>query len=269
MNNVITIATWNINSVRLRLPLIKKIVQEKNPDILCLQEIKCADEKFPVDDIKQLGFEHIAIRGQKSHHGVATLSRHPIKNSNIKNFCQKDDARHVEVTVNFGGKNIRIHNFYVPSGGDEPDRKVNEKFGHKLDFLDEMADWLTGPETDSPSILVGDLNVAPYENDVWSHKQLLNVVSHTPVEVERLEKVYKAGNWLDSSRKFVPLSEKLYSWWSYRSKDWSLSDRGRRLDHIWITPHLESNLTSSNVVRDARGWDKPSDHAPVIAEFSF
>ena len=269
MKKSVSIATWNVNSIRLRLPLVKKLIQKKNPDILCLQEIKCADEYFPVDEIKQLGFKHIAIKGQKSHHGVAILSRLPIDSTNTKYFCQKNDARHLEIMVKFGNKKVRIHNFYVPSGGDEPDRKVNEKFGHKLDFLDEMADWLTGSETDTPTILVGDLNVAPYENDVWSHKQLLNVVSHTSIEVERLNKVYNAGNWVDTSRKFVPLSDKLYSWWSYRSKDWSLSDRGRRLDHIWITPHLENNLISSEIFRDARGWDKPSDHVPVIAKFKF
>ncbi len=269
MSKLINIATWNINSVRLRLPLVKRLFQEQNLDILCLQEIKCEDEKFPVSDLVEIGFPHIVKRGQKSHHGVAILSRHPIDSSSSKDFCNKNDARHVEVLVKLGDQKIKIHNFYVPSGGDEPDREVNEKFGHKLDFLDEMADWLMGTVTDCPSVLVGDLNIAPYENDVWSHKQLLNIVSHTPVEVERLNKVYKAGKWIDTSRKFVALSEKLYTWWSYRSKDWSLSDRGRRLDHIWVTPHLESNLKNSFVFREARGWDKPSDHAPVFTSFSF
>ena len=269
MKEFIDIATWNINSVRMRLPLLMRFIQVQNPDIVCLQKIKCEDDKFPVSELGEIGFKHIAIRGQKSHHGVAILSRYPISNINSKDFCNKNDARHIAASVQLGGNTIKIHNFYVPSGGDEPNREVNEKFGHKLDFLDEMANWLTGSQTDKPSILVGDLNIAPYENDVWSHQQLLKIVSHTPVEVERLNKLYIAGNWTDTSRKFIPLSEKLYSWWSYRSKDWTKSDRGRRLDHIWVTPHILTNLQNSFVFREARGWDKPSDHAPVITSFSF
>lgn len=269
MGKSIKIATWNVNSVRMRLSHIKQLVQHQKPDILCLQEIKCADDKFPRDEILKSGFKHIAIRGQKTHHGVAILSRIPIVDSRSRNFCHKEDARHLEVSIKLGGTLVKIHNFYVPSGGEEPDPDANEKFAHKLDFLDEMATWLTDSETNSPAILVGDLNVAPYENDVWSHQKMLNVVSHTPIEVERLMNVYNAGNWIDTARKFVPMNEKLYSWWSYRSKDWSVSDLGRRLDHIWITPHLEANLKSSFVIRDARGWDKPSDHVPVFTTFSF
>lgn len=117
-------------------------------------------------------------------------------------------------------------------------------------------------------VLVGDLNVAPLEHDVWSHKQLLKVVSHTPVEVDHLDAVAKSHNWIDVMRRFVPEHEKLYSWWSYRARDWAASDRGRRLDHIWVTPALEDAPVSMHVVKEARGWDKASDHAPVVAELA-
>jgi exodeoxyribonuclease-3 len=131
-----------------------------------------------------------------------------------------------------------------------------------------MRSWLTGAETNRPAILVGDLNIAPYEHDVWSHKQLLDVVSHTPVETALLEAVREAGGWIDAMRNFVPLDRKLYTWWSYRAQDWAASDRGRRLDHVWVTPPLRARLLGIDVLRDARGWNRPSDHVPVIARLA-
>jgi exodeoxyribonuclease-3 len=110
---------------------------------------------------------------------------------------------------------------------------------------------------------VGDLNIAPLETDVWSHKQLQKVVSHTPVEVALLEKLRKSGPWRDAVRQVILPSEHLYSWWSYRSKDWSAANKGRRLDHIWVTEPLSHAVVEANILREARGWDKPSDHAPV------
>jgi exodeoxyribonuclease-3 len=145
---------------------------------------------------------------------------------------------------------------------------VNEKFAHKLGFLDEMTSWLTGAETNRPAILVGDLNIAPLEQDVWSHKQLLNVVSHTPIETEKFEALRAAGGWIDAMRQFVPADEKLYTWWSYRAQDWEASDRGRRLDHVWVTPPLRGRLLGMEVVRAARGWNRPSDHVPVIVRLA-
>lgn len=260
-----TLVTWNINSVRLRSGLIEQLVNERAPDIICLQETKCADDKFPHATFRKLGYEHVAIHGQKGYHGVATLSRLPFSAPEVKrDFCDKGDARHIATTHTVNGTSFTLHNFYVPAGGDDPNPETNDKFAHKLGFLNEMATWLTGAETDKPSILVGDLNIAPFEHDVWSHKQLLKVVSHTPIEVERLETVRTAGNWVDMARKFIPETEKLYSWWSYRSKDWSAADKGRRLDHVWVTPHLEDAVSKFDILRDVRGWERPSDHAPVV-----
>ena len=115
-------------------------------------------------------------------------------------------------------------------------------------------------------ILVGDLNIAPYENDVWSHKQLLNVVSHTPIETDNLKKLLNDGKWVDIMRKFVPLEEKLYSWWSYRNRDWKISNRGRRLDHIWLSGNLVSAVKKMIVCKELRDWERPSDHVPVLIE---
>ncbi|PPR20314.1 MAG: Exodeoxyribonuclease III [Alphaproteobacteria bacterium MarineAlpha10_Bin3] len=259
------IATWNINSVRLRLNWIARLAQESNPDIICLQETKVRDELFPEDDIRAIGYQHIAFAGMKSYNGVAILSRVPLESVHTLNWCGKEDCRHIAATVPGG---VELHNFYVPAGGDEADRDKNEKFGHKLDFLDEMTGWFSNNRSAGDKmILVGDLNIAPLETDVWSHKQLLKVVSHTPVEVEKLGQVQDSAQWVDAVRRVIPPAERLYSWWSYRAKDWTAANRGRRLDHIWVTPPLAGAIWGAEVVCDARSWEKPSDHAPVIVEF--
>jgi len=160
---------------------------------------------------------------------------------------------------------VTIHNCYVPAGGDIPDRAQNEKFGQKLDFLTDMRAYFRS-EKPERAILVGDLNIAPREDDVWDHKKLLKIVSHTPIEVAHLNEVMSAGNWVDVTRQDIP-DGLLYSWWSYRAKDWDAADKGRRLDHVWATSDISAAAHSSRVLREARGWEKPSDHAPIFASF--
>ncbi len=264
-----SIATWNINSVRLRIDLVARFLREQKPDVLCLQETKCPDANFPSAAFKDLGYEHIALNGQKGYHGVAIASRHPFADVSRRDFCDKGDSRHICATLAGKAGGLEIHNFYVPAGGDEPDVKANPKFAHKLDFVDEMGGWFQSePRHGGRAILVGDLNIAPLEHDVWSHKALLNVVSHTPVEVEKFTRMQKAGRWFDALRKFTPEDQKLYTWWSYRSPDWNAADKGRRLDHVWTSPPLADAVKATKVFRDARGWDRPSDHAPVKVEFA-
>jgi len=263
----LSVATWNINSVRLRIDLVRHFLARYRPHVLCLQETKCVDDSFPAKAFRQAGYRHIAIHGQKGYHGVAIVSRRPLGAVDRRKFCGIDDARHIAATVEHRGRPLTVQNFYVPAGGDEPDPKINPKFAHKLSFVKEMrrvAAELAQPGT----ILVGDLNIAPLETDVWSHKQLLRVVSHTPVETESLEKMRAAGGWVDLMRHFVPPEQKLFTWWSYRSPDWTKNDRGRRLDHIWVTPDLVSEAKAMTVLRDARAWERPSDHVPVIASFA-
>ncbi|HEV7255180.1 MAG TPA: exodeoxyribonuclease III [Mesorhizobium sp.] len=262
-----SIATWNINSVRLRMPLVERFLLEHQPDLLCLQEIKCLDDQFPVSAIRRLGYEAIGTHGQKGYHGVAIVAKRPLDIVEKRLFCARNDCRHISVRVRAGRKSLLVHNFYVPAGGDEPDPIANPKFRHKLDFLEEMRGVRAEHGADSGSILVGDLNVAPLPNDVWSHKQMLNVVSHTPVETELLESMREEGGWLDLMRRHVPPEEKLFTWWSYRAQDWETSNRGRRLDHVWASPGMEEHLTGIETLRGARGWEKPSDHVPVIATF--
>jgi exodeoxyribonuclease-3 len=259
-----TLATWNINSVRLRLPIVEAFLKAEAPDVLCLQETKCPNELFPEDAFRALGYEHIALHGQKGYHGVATISRLPFADLVRQDFCAIGDARHLSVRVAAGERQIRVHNLYVPAGGDEPDPEINPKFRHKLDFLEEMRLMRAEAEPGVSAILVGDLNIAPFEDDVWSHKQLLKIVSHTPVETDGMKRVMAEGGWTDLVRQHVPLPQKLYTWWSYRAKDWDGADKGRRLDHIWSSADLGPHLREARVLREARGWDRPSDHVPVI-----
>ncbi len=264
-----SVTTWNINSVRLRIGLVTRYLAEKAPDVLCLQETKCPDANFPHGAFRDAGYSHIAISGQKGYHGVAIVSRIPFAARSVRDFCKKGDARHLRVVLDGPLEGVELHNFYVPAGGDEPDPEINPKFAHKLAFVDEMAEWAAADQAAAGrAILVGDLNIAPLEHDVWSHKALINVVSHTPVEVEKLAQAQAAGPWVDALRKFVPDEEKLYTWWSYRSPDWATVDKGRRLDHVWVSPALGDAVAAMEVMRDARGWIRPSDHAPVKVTLS-
>ena len=261
------IATWNINSLRLRLGLLNDLVGALNPDVICLQETKVPDLLFPAEALEPLGYPHTVFRGMKGYNGVAILSRLPMQvhPEEAPDWCGKGDCRHVAAQVHSPSGPIELHNFYVPAGGDVPDRIENPKYGHKLDFIAETRDWFARRSDLRRSVLVGDLNIAPLENDVWSHKQLLGVVSHTPPETEGLDAWMNAG-FIDAVRHFVPPDQKLYSWWSYRNRDWRVADRGRRLDHIWVTPDLKPALKSQTILRDARDWPRGSDHVPVCVE---
>lgn len=259
------IATWNINSVRLRLGLVEHFLDSYNPDVLCLQETKTINDTFPSSALKAKGYVHQHILGMKSYNGVAILSRHPLTNKGTRSWQGRDDCRHIFADLPNG---FEIHCCYVPAGGDLPDPVANPKFAHKLGFMDEQAAWWKSRhDTDKPKVLVGDFNVAPLEHDVWSHKQMLDVVSHTPIEVEKLAAWQKSHDWIDAVRHFIPHHQKHYSWWSYRAQDWKASNRGRRLDHLWVTPNLLSSLKGTITVEDARGWEpKPSDHVPVMID---
>jgi len=256
-----TLATWNINSLRLREDLVLRLLREHGPDILCLQETKSLVELLPTQGFADLGYAMIA-RGQKGYNGVAILSRLPMQDAGHIDFCGRGDARHIAGRLD---DSTLIHNFYVPAGGDLPDRAANDKFAHKLDFLAQMRDGFQDSRP-ARAIMVGDLNIAPRADDVWNHKALLKVVSHTPIEVAALEDVQDSGGWLDITRQDIPEGN-LYSWWSYRAPNWASADKGRRLDHIWASADIAAAGHSSRILRDARGWDQPSDHVPVLASF--
>jgi exodeoxyribonuclease-3 len=259
------IATWNINSVRLRAGLVHKLLRENDIDILCLQETKVQDQDFPEDGFRKIGYDRLFYSGQKSYNGVAVISRVPVRFDKKLDFVN-DHKRHISMHMNAGGKDIELHNLYIPAGGDIPDPKLNDKFAHKLDYCRELAKYYPENTRNKEIIVLGDFNIAPYEHDVWSHKQLLKIVSHTPVEVELLEKFRASKDFVDIAREFVPHDKKLYSWWSYRNKDWRKSDRGRRLDHIWATQGIAGKVRRFDIIKDARDWQQGSDHVPVMIE---
>lgn len=259
------IATWNINSVRLRMGLLQRIVAEGQPDVICLQETKVQDSEFPMQSIKELGYEHVIFRGEKSYNGVAIISKIPLIGVEKQEVANSQDCRHISAIL---PGDIELHNFYIPAGGDEPDIDINPKYKFKLEFVDYMRTWFDrNRKSADKMIILGDFNIAPFEHDVWSHKQLVNVVSHTEPEIARLNALREKLDWVDVGRHFVPANQKLYSWWSYRNKDWRKSNRGRRLDHIWVTQALKENLKSYSTMQNARDWTQPSDHVPVIVDF--
>jgi exodeoxyribonuclease III len=262
MARPLRIATWNINSVRIREDLIARFVQEAKPDLLCLQEIKCRDGEFPAKAFRRTGLKHLHIVGQKGYHGVAFASRFPLEPATAPELCHKKEAR--AAAVKFQG--LEVHNLYVPAGADIPDPTVNEKFAHKLDVLARMKREYSKWRGKGGLVLVGDLNVAPGENDVWSHKQLLKVVSHTPVETAGLEAARNAGSLVDLARQHRPADEKLFTWWSYRSPDWTKNNRGRRLDHIWSAPDVAARSANYTIHVPCRSWERPSDHVPVTID---
>lgn len=261
---MISVATWNINSVRLRIEQVKRLLEEQSPDVLCLQEIKCQEHQFPARALAELGYTHQAVHGQKGYHGVATVSRVPFREICRHDWQDNGEARHVGVELLGPGAGLVIENVYIPAGGDTPDRQVNPKFGQKLDFIERMARWAEA--LDRPTLIVGDFNVAPLECDVYDHKALLKVVSHTPLEVETLTRFRDAHGWADLGRHFIPAPGRNYSWWSYRSF-WRQKDQGRRLDHMWASPELLRHAKGHRLVEETRRWESPSDHVPLITEF--
>jgi exodeoxyribonuclease III len=262
------LATWNVNSVRLRAEQAARFVEEQAPDVLCLQEIKCQAGEFPRAAFEAAGLPHIKIAGQKGWHGVAIASRLPIEEVAPLNACREGHARCV------GGRiaGIEVHNFYIPAGGDVPDRELNPKFDHKLHFYETLTAEMARRDPKAPLAIVGDLNVAPGEHDVWSHKYMSKIVSHTPVEIAAMAALKQSLGFIDLPREATPEPEKMFSWWSYRAADFRKSNRGLRLDHILVTPGLReaafrTGKAEARVHDDVREWERPSDHAPVTADF--
>ena len=262
------LATWNVNSVRLRAEQVQKFAAETAPDVLCMQEIKCQEAEFPRKAFEDAGLPYLRIAGQKGSHGVAIASRLPISDAPVLGVCREGHARVVGAVV----EGVEIQNFYIPAGGDDPDRALNPKFDHKLDFFEKLTAEMARRDPKAPLAIVGDLNVAPGEFDVWSHKQMSKVVSHTPIEIAAMAELKASLGFIDLVREAIPDPQKLFSWWSYRAADFRASNRGLRLDHIWISPGLRdaalrTGKALARVHDDVREWERPSDHAPVSADF--
>lgn len=261
--------SWNVNSIRIRLELLRNLCGEHKPDIVCLQEVKAKAEDFPFDELREMGWPYIALYGMPGYNGVAVLSKHPFKNQETVDWVGKSDARHIRVTLL---DDIEINNLYIPAGGDLPDPLLNLSFAHKLCFMDDIAEWFEqrkGELCQRKMILCGDFNVAPSENDVWNHKQLLKIISHTPVEVGRLSRLFNSLDFVDAIREYYPEPQKIFSWWSYRNPNWQTNNKGRRLDHIWVTEPLRERLAGAEILCSLRQCERPSDHVPVRLDFTY
>lgn len=261
------IASWNVNSVRPRAEQVARFVREAAPDVLCLQEIKCREGEFPSEAFVEAGLPHLKVAGQKGWHGVAIASRLPIDSAPALDVCREGHARAVSGRI----AGVEVHNLYVPAGGDEPDRAINAKFDHKLDFLERLTARMRLRDPEQPVAILGDLNIAPGENDVWNHKYMSRVVSHTPIEVAAMSELKQSLGFIDLAREMIPEPLKLASWWSYRALDFRKSARGLRLDHIWVSPGLRDaafrlGAAACRIHEDVRAWERPSDHAPVSAD---
>ncbi len=259
------IATWNVNSLRQRLAHLARFAEAHAPDVICLQETKVDNALFPEEAVAATGYPHILRNGQKSYNGVAILSKRPFATGGQERWCGKDDCRHLVARFD----DLELHNFYVPSGGDRPDPEANDKFAHKLQFLEEMADWARQARVrERKVVLVGDLNVAPLENDVWNHKRLVRSVGHTPGESALMAALNEAGPFIDVPRHFVPPERPLYTWWGYRYPQAFAKDYGWRLDHVLASEKLGDRLARLTIARETRGWERPSDHVPVLLELA-
>ncbi len=253
--------------MRLRAEHAARFVREQAPDVRLLQEIKCQSGAFPVEAFAEMGLPHLKIAGQKGWHGVAIASRLPLGDAPPLDLCREGHARCVSAMV----EGIEILNLYIPAGGDLPDRVANSKFDHKLDFYERLTALMARRDPAAPLVVAGDLNVAPGEFDVWNHKFMSKVVSHTPAEVEAFGKLMGSLGFIDIVRAATPDPVKLASWWSYRAADFRVSNRGLRLDHLLLSPGLRDaawrgGAPSARVHDDVREWDKPSDHAPVSVD---
>lgn len=256
----ISLATWNVNSIRARLSAVTEWIEKNRPDILCLQELKVEEEKFPAEPFTEMGYS-ISMNAQKTWNGVATLSKFPItdiRKGFISGFLSEQKRfLHVETA------GILVINVYVPQGGDP----FIEKFQHKLSFLEELKRELEQlASSDKPGVIVGDMNVALGNIDVFDPEILDGQVGFHPDERKRLNSLISAG-FTDLFRKFSP-DEKAFSWWDYRSAAFR-RNMGMRLDLILSNQSLTELATSCTIDIDPRKKEKPSDHTPVIAVFDF
>jgi exodeoxyribonuclease-3 len=253
------IATWNVNSIAVRLPHVLEWVSETQPDVLCLQEIKCTDERFPASDFQELGY-HIQTFGQPTYNGVAILSQYEITQVQ-KGFPTDDaDAQRRLLMATIGG--VKVINVYIPNGSEVG----SEKYFYKLDWLGKLHNFLAASVApDEPVVLCGDFNIAPEDRDVHDPILWYGKILCSPEERAALQKLADWGLH-DVFRKHHA-EPGLFSWWDYRGGGFR-RNHGLRIDHLWATAGLTQ--TSRNCVIDTapRKLDRPSDHAPVVAEFA-
>ncbi|NNE65391.1 MAG: exodeoxyribonuclease III [Pyrinomonadaceae bacterium] len=252
------VATWNVNSINVRLEHALKWLADTKTDVLCLQETKCVDENFPVEEFREAGYESAFI-GEKSYNGVAILSKYPIENAQL-NFPD-DDEEAPKRFVSADIKGVHIVNTYIPNGT----KLWSDKFDFKLDWLQRLRRYFDDTcSTDKDVLLCGDFNVAPGELDVWDVSRWEGKLHFSKPERAAMYHVMQWG-FTDLFRELHPYAQE-WSWWDFRTRAFE-RDQGLRIDHIWTSSPLTKKAKDCWIDRDPRGWERPSDHTPVVAEF--
>ncbi len=253
------IATWNVNSIKSRVDHVLKWCEVNNPDVLCLQETKCVDEKFPYQRLRAIGYPHVEHLGERAYNGVAIISKHPLSDvqKNLPGHPANAPRRMIAATIN----DVRLVNVYAPHGT----KLGSDKFTFKLDWIKSLRAYFESKFTTGDNVLLcGDLNVAPHELDVWSVPAWKDKMHFTKPERDVIQDLKKWG-FVDVFRQ-INDDAREFSWWSNFRHDFE-KDRGLRIDHIWASSPLAERCIDCWIDKDPRGWEHPSDHAPVVAEF--
>jgi exodeoxyribonuclease-3 len=251
------IATWNVNSMNVRQAHVEEWLQNHEPDVLVLQEIKQLSEKFPADALRQLGYHSIA-NGQKTYNGVAVVAKTPPAEP-VLELPGFDDPQRRVLAVSFNG--LRVVNLYVPNGSEVG----SDKYAYKLSWLASLRDFLEAElEQHEKLVVLGDFNIAPADADVYDPEKWGDAILCSPLEREALGKLVDLG-LTDVFRKFEH-PEGTFSWWDYRAAGFR-RNAGLRIDLILTSDSMTECCTASYVDKEPRAWERPSDHAPVIAEF--
>ncbi len=254
------IATWNVNSLRMRQAHLAQWVRAAEPDVLCLQETKLEDSEFPRDELVALGYPHVVFRGERSYNGVAMISKYPLDDVQFGFADDVDDPQPRLVSARVEG--IRVIGCYVPNGQEVG----SPKFAYKLQWYDRLLARLSQIATpDEQVLLCGDLNVAPAEADVWDPFFCAGKVLFHPAEREKVGALLAWG-LLDAWREMQPFASQ-FSWWDYQSMGF-VRNHGFRIDHIFVSRPLFARCRGVTIERTVRTWKQPSDHVPVVATFA-
>ena len=252
------IATWNVNSIIARLPHVTRWLAAAQPDVLCIQETKCADDKFPLLELEATGYECIHF-GQPSYNGVAILSRS--SGTNVQRGFPDDDAASQRRVLAADIAGVRVINVYIPNG----QAVGSEKYQFKLDWLRRLREFLDHScDTSSQVLICGDFNVAPEDRDVHDPRLWQNRVLCSEPERAALQHI-KDWGFTDTFRLHNEEAGH-YSWWDYRAGGFR-RNLGLRIDHVWTSAPLTRRSRTTWIDKGPRAWERPSDHAPVVAEF--
>ena len=254
-----TLATWNINSVRLREPLVCQFLEEEGPDVLCLQECKSPVDKIPRERFTELGYTHMVARGQKGYNGVAILSKLPLEDvtRGLPGDDADEQARWIEATVVGDSQAVRICGLYLPNGNPHP----GPKFDYKLAWMEKLRErtrqiW----DEEVPAVVLGDFNVIPEDKDVWSVRAMADDALMQPESRDHYARFLSDG-WTDAIDTLNPRGG-VWTFWDYQAGAWQ-RDHGFRIDHLLLSPELADRMTAAGVDKAYRGREKSSDHTPV------